>query len=181
MRWIPFIVVCYVVILLQTSLGRILTLPSPVGLAGPDFAAILAVFVALRVRSAVDCMLSAWILGLLIDLTTGGGPGAATVVGPMPIAYALLAGLVFKVREAFFRDRAMTQVLVAFFFVLLTHGLWVTIQALRLGGDAWADYRRYLLQVLLVAIYSAVLTPLLQYLFGYLERVIMPQVAERSY
>jgi hypothetical protein len=99
----------------------------------------------------------------------------------MPIAYALVAGLIFRVREAFFRDRAMTQVLVALFFVLLSHGLWVTIQALRAGGIAWADYRRYLLQVLLVAVYSAVLTPLLQHLLGYLERVIMPQVSERSF
>jgi cell shape-determining protein MreD len=93
MRWIPFIVVCYVVILIQTSLGRILTLPSPVGVIGPDFAAILAVFVALRVRSAVDCMLAAWVLGLLIDLTTGGGPGAATVVGRCPLRTPWWPGL----------------------------------------------------------------------------------------
>lgn len=181
MRWIPYIMLAYVTILVQTSLGRILTIPLSMGQVGPDMAAALAVFVALRARTAVDCMLAAWILGLCLDLTTGGGPGTATVVGPMPIAYALAAGAIFRIREAFFRDRAATQALVVMFFVVLSHSLWVTIQTLRMGDIGWSDYGWLVLQVLLVGLYSALLAPLLQFLLGFVERAIMPATSDRSF
>lgn len=173
MRWIPFILVAYVVILLQSSLGRMLTFVFQIGAIGPDLAASLAVFVALRARSGLDAMLAAWVLGLALDLATGGGPGSSTVVGPMSLAYALTAGMVFRIREALFRERALTQATVTLLFCLISHGLWVTMQSVRLGEIGWHDYMGLLGQVALVSIYTALLAPLMHYLLSRVERLIV--------
>lgn len=162
MRWIPFFILAYAVVLIQTTAGRILAFTADgVGTIGPDLTALLAVFVAFHARSGVDVMLSAWMLGLSVDLTTAGGMGAGVVVGPMAIAYCLVAGLLFRVREAFFRERALTQALLAWAFCLLTHGGWVTVQSLlSLRDVTWSAYGRTLLQAVAVACYTALLMPL---------------------
>jgi len=163
MRWIPFIVLIYLVVIVQTTVGGILTFAGGgIGTIGPDLMAIVAVFVAMHVRSGSDAALAAWAAGLALDLTTAGGPGAATVVGPMPIAYALAAAAVFKIREAFFRERAVPQALLALIFCLLAHGLWLTLQSLLARGEAitWSTYGRRLLQAAMLAAYTAVLMPI---------------------
>ncbi|MFB3891027.1 MAG: hypothetical protein ACE15C_03280 [Phycisphaerae bacterium] len=167
MRWIPFVILAYVIILIQTSAGRLMRIDTGwLGPIGPDFAGVVAAFVALRARGGLDAMLAAWALGLGIDLTTAGGVGFSTVIGPMPIAYALAAGMLYRVREAFFREHALAQGLLTMVFVFVAHGLWLTMQTLRLGGD-WAAWRQMLLAALLVAVYSALLAPLIHALLGW--------------
>ncbi len=162
MRWIPLLILTYAVVLLETCVGWVLFIDSSsLGAVGPDLAAMVVVFIAFYARGATDAMFAAWILGLAVDLTTGGGIGAMTVVGPMSIAYCLAAGLLWRAREAFFRERAVTQAILAFAFVALAHGTWATAQAILAPGHVTlGDYGRTVLQVLAVACYTAVLMPL---------------------
>jgi len=168
MRWGPLVILACVVVLVQTTAGRILTFALPsVGFVSPDLAAIVAVFLALYAASATDAMLAGWMLGLAVDLTAAGGPGHATVVGPMALAYALAAGGLVRVREAFFRERALTQALLAMTFCLACHAAWVSVQSLLNYHElAWSDYWRMMSQVVLSSLYSAALTPLVHYLLA---------------
>lgn len=172
MRWIPLLILTYVVVLLETTVGQMLFIDTtPFGTVGPDLAALVVVFVAFYARSATDAMLTAWILGLAADLTVGGAMGAITVVGPMSISYSLVAGLLWRVRDAFFRERALTQALLAMAFCVLAHGMWVTAQAILASGSvAFADYGRTLLQVLAGACYTALLMPLAHYALSKCQR-----------
>jgi len=159
MRWVPFLILAYLVLLVQTTVGRLLSFDvTSVGTVGPDLLAILAVFAALHVRSEVDAMLAGLALGLAVDLTTAGGPGVVTRVGPMPIGYVLGALVVFRIREAFFRERALTQAFLAAVFCAVAHGFWVTAQSLL--AMKWDDYGEMLFQAGCLAAYTAALMPL---------------------
>ena len=162
MRWVFFVILVWLVVLVQASIGKVLTISdTPIGVVGPDLAALVAVFVALHVRDGADAMLAGWVLGLGLDLAAGSGTGAPGAVGPMPVAYALATGALYRLREAFFVERAVTQALLALGFCLLAHGIWVTWQtALAARTMAWADYGRLLLQAAALATYTAVLMPL---------------------
>jgi len=159
MRWVPFLILVALAALLQRTAGLVLTFSLPgVGSVGPDLLAAVAVFVACRSRAWEDAVLAAWVLGLAVDVTAG---GAGVAVGPMSVAYALAAWVLFRIREAFFHERAVTQALLALIFCLLAHGTWVTAETLLGGtGMAWADYGSTMLQAVLLAVYTAALTPL---------------------
>ena len=160
MRWIIFLILSCLALLLQTTLVPVVTV-SLFGLrVGPELLAVFAVFVALHVRECADAMIAGWILGLAVDLTSAGGAATAMVLGPMSIAYALAAGGVFHSRELFFRERRMTQFILALAFCLFSHWLWVTLQSLRSGGISWSAYGQLLIHVLLVSLYTAAVTPL---------------------
>ncbi len=180
-RWIPFIILAYLLTLLQTTVGGVLAWRSAsLGPIGPDLLAIVVVYVALHASSGIDAMLAGWILGLCMDLTTGGGAGGATVVGPMPIAYALGAASIYRVREAFFRDRPLPQAFLAFLLVALSHIFWVSVQAMRVGGLGGGAYGEMVLQTLLVALYTAVLTPLGCFALGRMRHWFLTPGARRS-
>lgn len=174
MRWIPLLILTYLVVLLETTLGRALFInTASLGAVGPDLTALVVVFVAFYARSATDAMLTAWILGFAVDLTVGGAMGAMPVVGPMSIAYSLVAGLLWRVRDAFFRERATTQALLALAFCVLTHGLWVTAQAILASGPGGGDYGRTLLQAIAGACYTALLMPLAHYGLSKCQRMLL--------
>ncbi len=134
---------------------------------------------ALRAKFSVDAMLGAWILGLGVDLTTAGGPCAATILGPMPVAYVAAAWVVFHIREALYRDRPMTQGLVAFAFVLMSHTIWLAAQAMQPSGS-WGAFASELPRMATIGLYTAVLAPLFTYLLGLCEPVVMPAASVRS-
>jgi len=175
MRWIPLLILTYVVVLLETTLGRVLFIDTAsLGSVGPDLTALVVVFVACYARSGTDAMLTAWILGFAVDLTVGGAMDAMSVVGPMSIAYCLAAGLLWRVRDAFFRERAVTQALLALAFCALAHGVWVTMQAmLAPGGAGLGGYGRTLLQALAGACYTALLMPLAHYGLSRCQRMFL--------
>jgi len=160
MRWIIFLILTYLALVLQTTLVPVVTVTLFGLRAGPELLAVFAVFVALHVREGTDAMVAGWILGLAVDLTSAGGAVTATVVGPMSIAYAVAAGGVYRARELFFRERRMTQFILALGFCLFSHWLWVTLQSLRAGGISRSAYGQLLLQVLLVSLYTAAVMPL---------------------
>lgn len=156
MRWIPFVILVYVLIVLQTTMGSALTFVwQGVGRIGPDLLAIMAVFVALRALTLLDAMIAGWTLGLALGLTAVGGPGTAASLGPMSLTYAMAAGLIFKLREVVFIDRFLTQAALAFVFCLFAHVSWLLIQAAL--ARAWDGVGRMLIQAMGLAVYTGLL------------------------
>ena len=175
MRWIPFLILAYAVVLVETSVSWVLSVNvSWLGAVGPDLAAMVVVFVALYSRTAGDAMLAAWVMGLAVDLTSGGGVGSATVVGPMAVAYCLLAGQLWRIREAFFRERALTQVVLSLLFTASAHWVWVTAQVLLAAGRVpFGDYAAAMGQALLIGCYTALLMPLAHFGLLRIQRLIL--------
>lgn len=171
----------YLFVLVQSTLGKILTFDRlPLGPVGPDFLVLLAVFIGLNVRNRVDGMIACWLIGLLIDLTTAGGVGAVTRIGPMALGYSLCVWMVFAMREAMFRERALPQMLMAGLFCLASHGFWITVQSIFATGGTWASYGTLLLQVIISAIYTAMLMPLINFILTPCRSMIMATIAEKS-
>jgi rod shape-determining protein MreD len=173
MRWIPFLALSYVALVLQTSLVHAVTFSSgAVGDVYPDLLALTAVFVALFAREGLDAMLAAWVLGLAADLTT------LAAIGVMPITYALAAGLVFRMREAFFREGLFARASLTLVFCLVAHPLWITAQAAlawRWGGYGWA-----LVEAILVSMYTAAVAPPIFWFLGKAEPLLFGPPAGRS-
>lgn len=172
MRWVPFLFAVYAIMLLQATLGRLLTFSTDtIGQIGPDLAAVLALFLALHARNAVDALAGAWVLGFSIDLLTAGAVEGGVCAGMMSLSYMAGAGAVFFVREAFFRDRPLTQALLGALFCLVAHGLWISGQAARAGD--WAAWRRMAPQMLALSAYTAFLAPLGNALFSRMRRLFL--------
>ena len=182
MRWIPFAILTYLLVLASTTVAGILSLPAgPLGNLVPDLLAMLTVYVAMHLRSGTDVMLAGWVAGFCVDLATGGGPGTFSAVGPMAIAYALAGGLIFRVREAFFREQAVAQIMLAIMFCLLAHWLWVTLQSvLAFGMMTWQVYWRMVGQAAGISAYTGVLMPLAHWSLGKCRPWILAVPANRS-
>lgn len=158
MRWIPFVILIYVAVLLQVAVGALPVRLPVTGDIAPDITAILAVFFALALRDPRDSMLAAWTLGLSMDLMLCGMGGTPTAVGPMAIAYVAGAAMVFRVREAFFRERALARSLLTLLFCLVAHATWVTLQTLL--GFAWSAWLPAMTKAIGISIYTALAAPL---------------------
>jgi rod shape-determining protein MreD len=183
MRWASFAILVYVVLLVQTTVGRLLTFNgTSMGSVGPDLAAIAAVFVALRLRDGTEVAISAWLLGLAVDLATGGGVGEVTAVGPMAIGYTLAVAAIFRLREMFFRERPATQALLALVFCVMAHFTWVSLQLI-FGAAvqrSWAGYGRLMLEAMALACYTAVLAPAGYWALSKAERLLIVPQAGRA-
>jgi len=176
MRWILFVILGYLVVVFQSTAGRIVLFEGlAAGPFGPDFLAMLAVFVALNVRGCFDAMIAAWVLGFALDLTTG---GAARCVGPMALGYALAGGAVYQLREAFFSRRTFPQMFLAMVFCFIAHGVYVTFQSML----AWnfRGYGRELSQVVLISLCTAVVMPVGHFLLSRCRRWIFVSAPGRS-
>ena len=179
MRWVFFLILAYLATVVQTSLGHMLVLWD--GLVSPDLLATVAVFFALTLRSSTDAALAAWVLGTLAELTAGGGPAVAVTIGPMGVCYALAGWLVFQLRELFFRERIVTRVLLGLVFALLAHVLWVTTQSLLAVSEmTWSAYGRTVGQAIALAVYTALITPVVCGGLSRLQRVFVSPPAGRS-
>ncbi len=159
MRWVPFVILAYLTLVVQSTLCGIIDFDiGAMGHVAPDLLAMVAVFVALRGPNLSAVMIAAWVLGFATDLTAVGGVTAATVVGPMSLAYAVGAWLIFRMREAVFSEHAVTQGMLALVFCLVSHLIWVTAQTALTGS--WAYYGQLVAQVGGVSLYTALLTPM---------------------
>lgn len=160
MRWVWLTILVYVVVQLQTTLAGALTISTPVGLVKFDLLAMVAVFVAMHARETDDVLLAAWGLGLALDLTASGA-ASGTVVGAMPVGYVLAAAIICHMREAFFHQHALPQAILTLVFCLISHGVWVATQSIMsAGGVGEGTFGSIILQVLAVALYTALLAPL---------------------
>ncbi len=175
MRWAAFILVALVAVAVQVSLGFVLTVhvESLGATLRVDFLAATAAILALRVRRATDAMLSAWLLGLLVDLATFDSP-----IGLYALSFALAAGLLWRVRGAVFIDKAITQVLLGLLFVLTAHGGAAMFDALYVRpGEGVLG--RAMLDVALVSLCTAAVVPLLFALLRRVEGLVIVQPARR--
>ena len=160
MRWAPFLIVAYLFTLLQASLGRALVIQSAtVGPFGPDFVTGVAVFFALSCRTRIDAMLAAWVLGTLLDLTTAGGPGMVTHVGPMAISLVFVTWALHGMRDAIYRDRAVPLMIVGFLACVVSHALWLLLQCL--ATWTWASVTAMVVPIVLSGVYTGLLMPLI--------------------
>lgn len=172
MRWVPFILLLYLTAVVQTTVGGVLTINTvAIGPFGPDLLAVVAVFVALHARSGLDVVLAAWAGGMAIDLTAAGGVDSVTVLGPMSLTYVLAATVIYRIRDAFFRERPLPQAILTLLFCVMAHPLWVTLQSLLAGRATvgWPLYIRRLWEAAAVSLYTAALAPLLCWGLGRLR------------
>jgi rod shape-determining protein MreD len=176
MRWVPFLILTYAVVLLQTTVVQWLSfMAGAARTVQPDLLAMVAVFVALFARGGLDVMLAAWALGLAADLTAG------AAVGIMPVTYALAAGAIFRVREVFFRERFGTRFILTLVFCLMAHGLWATLQSLISWRHMdWGAYGRVMLQAGGISLYTAALAPAAHWLLERVESRLIPSSGGRT-
>ena len=165
MRWIYFILVALAAVLVQTTVGQVLWIPTSLGWVHPVFPASVAVFVGLYARGATDAALAGWALGFAMDLTgSGGGMGLSALL------YALAAAGLYRIRGAFFRERVVTQMLLGFLFCVFVHELWVAYDAAIFGAGS---HGRMAFQALGISAYTAVVTPPVFALLRRVERAIV--------
>lgn len=179
MRWIPFILLTYVALLAQTTGGILLAVHTDsAGAVFPDLLAVMAVFIALNLRNQHEVVIGCWLLGMGLDLTSGGQGWA---VGPMAIAYSAGGFVIFKLRETFFRDSIISQTFLSAIMALSAHVLYVTLQSiLSFGSSSLALYGQQLLQACLLALYTAVAAPAVLSVMSKIERLFIAAASSKS-
>lgn len=103
MRWIPFLFLGGVALILQSTIAPRLELLG----ARPDWLLVLVLFYALHARMP-GMAFGAWVLGGCADLMTIEQPGL------MAFSYTAAVLVAYSVRDLLFRDRAGTQLAVTF-------------------------------------------------------------------
>jgi hypothetical protein len=141
--------------LTQTVATHALWFSSSVGWIGPILPACVTVCLALYSRSAVDAALAGWILGFALEL-----PLAGETLGVLSLLFAAAGAIIFMARDAFFRERVLTQAMLGFLFCLGVFEISVLYSRVALPGSA-RSAGAAALQVLLVAIYTGVFTPII--------------------
>ena len=148
MRWLYFMLLCVVLLTLQSAGARLFELFG----GRPDWLLVVVVFFAMRAPPR-DAIIGAWIIGGFADLMT------IERLGLLALTYGLAAVAVVSAREFIFRERALTQ-----FLVTLVAGLSIRC--------AWLVYSRALYDpaagllmdlavgVLFVSLYTAAWAPL---------------------
>ncbi len=151
MRWIPFAILVYLALVVQTAVAPFLSLHG----VQPDFVVILAVYYAL-VAKPPDAMLACWIIGLASDLAGLSFAGHGNV-GVRALSLGLISVLIVKVRELTFRDSVWSQ-LVFTFATKACLSILVGLHALYVAGAA-LGLNEILARSFYEAVYAAVLAP----------------------
>ena len=151
MRWIGFVILLYVVTVLQSTLAPFIAVHT----IRPDIMVIVAVHYALLVRG-YDAMLACWCIGLATDLAGLSYPSDSNV-GVNAFSLGFIAIVIVKVRELTFRDSAVTQ-LVLTFLTKLTLALIVGVHMLYVL-DEWHRFGEVATAAVWAAVYTALLAP----------------------
>lgn len=128
MKWVFFLIVLYVFVVMQTALMPFVALHS----IRPDLVILLAVHVALA-APLPDALLAAAVAGLSVDLC-GLGFGDRANVGIHALAFGLTALLIVRIRGVIFRDNAATYFVMTFAATTLIH-LLVGLHMLFVAGQ----------------------------------------------
>ena len=164
MRWVYFLILAAGATILQTTLVQVLWVQTRLGWIGPELLSAVAVFVALNVRSSTDAALAGWVLGFALDLTLT-GPG----MGALPMLFAAGCWALNRIREAVFRDRAPTQMVLTFLFCATVYTLWTILDVWLGGGSLGAR----MLQALALAAYTGLLSPLAHGTMRRVDRLLL--------
>jgi hypothetical protein len=166
MRWLPFVILAFVVLVLQSSLGALVVFDVPwFGLVAPDALAIIGLFIAMSCSDRTDALIAGWVLGFCLDLTVVGGVPTLAVLGPMSLGYVAAVWVIYSIREMIFGSRVGPQVVLACLFVLIAHGVWLVCQSVL--AWSWVGFGQSLRQMMGVMFFTGLLMPL-----GY--RLLMP-------
>ncbi len=113
MRWWVFLITAVVAVGLDTGLTGVFTLRG-LGHATPSISACLLGFLALQARPRT-VLWSAWVLGMMMDVSPGsaGAAGTVAVIGPRTLGAIASAQVVLLLRPVVFRRRIMTVAVVA--------------------------------------------------------------------
>ncbi|MHC4717392.1 MAG: rod shape-determining protein MreD [Planctomycetota bacterium] len=168
MRWVYFVILTVVAVIAQTTVVQVMWLRTPVGYVGPEVLASVAVFAALHARTRVDAALAGWTSGFALDLLMS-GPG----MGLMSLLYMTACVGVHGVREIAFRDRAVTQMVLALAFCLFVYAL-VTAYDLLSGSIGGQSVFRQLVQSAGLAAYTALVTPVVCRILKHFQRWLVP-------
>ncbi len=172
MRWLPFGILTFVVLVLQSSLGAIIVFNVPgLGNVAPDAMAMVAVFVAMCCSNRTDAVIAGWVLGFCLDLTVVGGLSTMAALGPMSLGYAAAVWMLYSVREMVFGTRIGPQIILGGLFVLVAHGIWLISQSVLAWN--WVGFGQSFRQMVGVMIFTGVLMPLAYRLLLPIQMVFM--------
>jgi rod shape-determining protein MreD len=160
MRWLPFIILLYVGIVLQTTLAQRLEINH----VRPDFMFIAALYYALQVVSP-EAMIAAWFLGFAVDLCSQGQ------LGVYAFAYGLMALLVVQFRESMFRDHPLTSLFVTLICTWLAH-LIAGVYFILTHPQSPRSTIEMLLHSTYTAMYTAAIAPYLHWMLGRIRGVL---------
>lgn len=154
MRWTVFAILAAITIVCQTTLVQMLfTFNLTVGDIDPDWMFVLAVYYALW-GPWPDAAIAAWILGLVMDLSSLGRTGL------LAFCYGAAAWAIIRARHVVFREHPLTQFLITLLFGLgvqlavVLYDRWMVENGAVPG--AWRA-------ALLKAVYTAAFAPLLHW------------------
>jgi rod shape-determining protein MreD len=145
MRWLPFMILACIGVVLQTTVVHRLQI-NHVSL---DLIFILAAYYALNAPTA-DAKIAAWLLGFSADLVD---PGP---LGVMAFCFGLTALLVVQFRDTMFRSHPLTSAFVTLFCTWMIHMLAGAFFIL-----THPEVHRSVVEVVLQATYTAIYTALL--------------------
>ncbi len=143
MKWTPFAIIAAMMIIAQTTLADRLA----VFQIRPDWMIVLVVFYALYAVRRDACM-GAWILGMLVDLSS------IEPLGIHAFAFTTIAMIVNSVRHLVFLKNPMTHFFITLIAVATVHGLIVSSHALT--PQPWHGvHMETIIEIGSLAIYSA--------------------------
>ncbi len=152
MRWIAFLILAGVTIVLQTTIVYRLELSQ----GAPDLMFIVAMLYALHAPSP-DAMIAAWVLGFITDLFW---PGR---VGVHAFSYGLLALVVVQFRDSMFRDHPLTSLFVTLVCAWIAH-LLAGVHYMIFHPQAERTMVAVLLHATVTAMFTAILAPYVHWL-----------------
>jgi hypothetical protein len=159
MRWLPFGILAFIVLLLQSSLGLLIVFDVPgLGNVAPDALAMVGVFIAMCCSNRTDALIAGWVLGFGLDLTVVGGMETMAVLGPMSLGYAAAVWVLYSVREMVFGNRIGPQIFMGALFVLVAHGTWLVCQSTL--AWSWVGFGQSFRQLIGVMAFTGLLMPL---------------------
>lgn len=154
MRWLPFLILSYVVVSLQFALGGILR----AGEYTPNIVLLLAIFIGLH--APLDAVLLAgFLLGLMHDIISVHG------IGTYALAYSLLGAMAFQLRGMMYADHAATHFtmtlllgLLLIVYILLRH--WV--RSFFFVGEPSISFWPHAMSILITAVLAVPLIYMLR-------------------
>ena len=149
MRWLTFLVLMIVALILQSALAP------RIEIAGtrPDWLLVVVVFFAMH-ASAREALLGAWITGACADLLT------IERFGVLALSYGAAAMLVLPTRDYIFRGAGWPQFLVTLGVCALIRTVWI-VYYYAVYDPARSILLELAVGVLLASLYTALWAPLL--------------------
>ncbi len=148
MRWVNFAILVFILLVIQTSIGRIFGL-GPQRIA-PDLLLILAAVLVFRIGNT-ESLVACWILGLLKDLSCD------SVLGGYALSFGLVGFLVIYLREWLYMEHPLAIMFVVFVSCFAVDQLSFLVEQLK--SSTTVDYKGQSFEMLFSALFSAALSP----------------------